>query len=87
MKEILSKLDFDREEIERIIPSFDNISLYQLESFIDLLMLYRVNKDYIKEILLKRKDLLNMDIDQLKYILDAILANHDIIEETLLEIV
>lgn len=87
MKDLLKELSFDMEEIEIFNKEFQNIPSFQIELIIRLLKKYGCHKEFIKHILINRKDLFLVDATRLEYIMEAIVANGDIIEETLLEIV
>ena len=87
MKEMLLAFDFDIVEATLIENEFLNMGVYNISAYVILFNKYRLNKFFIKEIILKRKDLFLMDKDRLEYVFDAIISNGDIIEETLLDII
>lgn len=87
MEEVLFKIGFKKEEVEELLIQLSNLSEHVFIMKIQLFNKYKCHNDFIKEIIIKRKDILYLDIDRLEYIFDAIIANNDIIEETLLEIV
>lgn len=87
MKETLKLLNFDAEEIEKITMSLSNVTLLQFNQIINLFYKYKCDKNFIKEVIISRKDIFEYDVIRLEYIFDAIISNNDIIEETLLEII
>ena len=86
MREIFINLGFDNEELEDLLIKYEYIGVYKLEKIILLLSRYGCNKIFLKELIINRTKVFEYDVDQLEYILDAIVSNGDCIEETLLEI-
>ena len=86
MEELLKELKFDREEINYLLNDLKEYSYYNVVSIVELLKKYNCHIDFIKEICMNRADIFLIDKDRLEYILDAIVASGDIIEETLFEL-
>lgn len=87
MKKTLKSLNFDAEEIDEITFSLSNVTLLQFNQILNLFYKYKCDRNFIKEVILSRKDIFEYDVMRLEYIFDAIISNNDIIEETLLEII
>ena len=86
MKMILETLDLDYEQKEQLQNKLDKIGVAKVEKFVYLLNKYRCDISFIREIVLNSEDILTMDSEKLEYTIEAIVANDDIIEETLLDI-
>ena len=87
MEDVLLSLGFDKEDINGLLYELDKYNSYILKRNIDSLLRYNCDNGFIKYIVSNRSDVLSMDCDRLTYILDAIISNNDIIEETLLDLV
>ena len=87
MEDTLLKLGYDKEDIDSLISKLSIYNSYIMKKNIDLFIRYNCSEYFIKEIINKRIDILVFDCDRLRYIFDAIIANNDIIEETLFDIV
>ena len=87
MEDILLSLGFDKEDINSLLFELDKYNTHVLRKNIDSLLRYNCNSGFIRYIVSNRNDVLSMDCDRFIYILDAIISNNDIIEETLLDLV
>jgi hypothetical protein len=87
MKELLVDIGFTLEEIEGIKPKLEIIGQYKVESIVFVLKRYGCSNLFIKEIINKRIDILDLDKDILSYTLEAITSNGDLIEDVLLDII
>ena len=85
MESILIDLGFFKEDIANVMKLYTNE--VKFIRVIAILKEYKCNIDFIKWIIINKKEIFEMDIDRLEYILDAISSNNDIIEETLLDII
>lgn len=87
MEELLKVLDCDLDEIEWIMNDLKDENITKIENIIKILLKNQCNKDFIKEVIFNHKRLFKLDLERINYIIEAILSNGDIIEETLLELV
>ena len=87
MEEISKLLHLDNEEINWLYKDLEEIGFYNILKIINLLIKNGVDVVFIKEILFNQQRVLKMDYERIEYIIDSIIANDDIIEETLLELV
>ena len=87
MEDLLRVLGCDPDEIEWILKDFKDKNIATVESALNLLIRYQCDKDFVKYIIFNHKSIFDMDLERIEYIIEAILSNGDIIEETLLELV
>ena len=87
MVTLLKKINLDHEEIEWLNDYLLDIGVSKVENFINLLIDKGCHYDFIKEILFNHREVIKIDLERISYIIEAILSNGDIIEETLLELV
>lgn len=86
MQNILFQIGFDKEDIESIEVSINSNEIINLETKINIFKKYGCSNEFIREILINKISIFKIDEERLKYIFDAIVSNHDIIEETILDI-
>ena len=81
------------QETIKLVPEQPGCYLYynkdeiiNLETKINIFKKYGCSNEFIREILINKISIFKIDEERLKYIFDAIVSNHDIIEETILDI-
>lgn len=86
MNNVLFEIGFDREDVEDIMQLINHNEILNLERKIELFKHYGCSNEFIREVLISRIAIFKMEEEKLNYIFDAIRANNDIIEETILDI-
>ena len=87
MKQVLLDLQFSMEEIEGIEEIVNVIGNYKLERVIHLFKMNNCSNAFIRELIINKRDVFEMDFDKLSFMVESILANGELIEEVILELI
>lgn len=87
MEELLISIGFFKEDIDSILNVCDDINEYKISRVILLLKKYKCDNNFIREIILNKKNIFEMDLDKLEFSLEAIVSNGDTVEEILGELI
>lgn len=86
MEQLFLEMGFDKEDIEALVSMYCHVGKYKMETIIYILKDYGCSKAYIKDLIIHKVSVFEYDKDQLVYLLEAILSNGDLIEDTLTDI-
>jgi len=87
MKELLMDINLSIEEIEMLKDNLENIGCYKLEKVINVFKQNHCSNNFIRELIINRQEVFDMDIDRIILLIEAILANGDLIDEVFFELI